>query len=541
MATHTRVSRKHLLLAIGSSFLLGVAVTVLLRIAYPHGFIAPDTREYWQVALSLKNPSMGLMDQVRGPGLGLLMLIAAQTAEPGGFILVCNALLLSLGLALTAWVATLLLQSARAGFFCALLLLCVDILVGEPFFYTTFVLSDSAAAGLLFAGLLLVMGGWIHSSKWLMFAGCVLLGLSEIVRSMFLIPFFGTIGILLIFWSAKKPRSWLWLLSCLCGLLLPIMGWNVRNAVIFGKAEPNFYVHMHLLTQAEKLWGPQDIIFPDPEVNAAFWKMLETGVLPPEYKGPPIFPSTYSPWNMVLPFISSQVPLYKSEGWKTGTEAIRAEYQRQFLDICKSISIRTILHHPRRYVLHVLQFFVLQFHHEESNYLLESALPSSRHAYERIANDRVIDPALKKIFMGGTPWVVSDWSQRAAAVLYLLMIGLRMPLPYYEQIFFTLSHASLVFGCLLVWSGRTRRFVQMEEDGRLAGIVLIVLYATAAVHYLAIALMTAVVDSRYGTPGVYPLRLSILLTLFILLPALWRRIRLSFFVSRPHPQMLPMP
>lgn len=514
-------------MAIGGSFLVGIAAVFLLWAAYPHGLIAPDTLGYNELASSLVSSVPLAVDKVRMPGLSVVILFAKLTPFPGAFILWFNGLLFSLCATTIAWIGTVLFKKPHYGFFLGTLFVFCEVLLGEPFFYTAFTLTDIAAASLLFCGILFVYGGWMRASGAIILLGFVFLGISEVFRSMLLIPFFGSV---ILIWMyavrTKKNLSAAWIGGFFLALVLPFFLWSVRNALIFKEVDANPYIAIHLLTHAARLWEPGDILFDDPTVNADFHTAMRTQTLVPPYDGPKIFGVPYVEWGVITGFLGSQMPSYLQKNHPTDAKAMTAMYQKEFSAISQKIAIRTILNHPGKYLLHIAPLYWAMFRHNNSGYLLNFAAEDSRATYRRIWNDDHILRSLTTQLLGTAPWELPSASIRASAFLYSAMIGIRTPIPHSTFIFYFLSHLTAIFGILLCRSTRVISFLKLsKEEGLQKGMLLLFLCAVAFVHFISIAFMTVLEDSRYATPGIFPLHFAILLSFCILVDATIKHIR----------------
>jgi 4-amino-4-deoxy-L-arabinose transferase-like glycosyltransferase len=496
--------------AILGAFLLGMLAVFLLFLAYPYGLIAPDTQQYLTIGQTLFHPTEQIGDTTRGPALPIILRMATLTPFPGAIIVWVNGLLFALCIALTAWMGCLLFKKAYLGFLLAAFLLLVELCINQPFFYSAFALTDAPAAFLLFAGTLFALGGWMTSSNRILFLGFLCLGLSETFRPMLLIPFFWGIGGLWIYLHRhKKALLRRWMIASLAVLIVPICVWNLRNSIVYKKITPNPYIGGHLMTHAIPLWTDDE-----PVVNTAFHTALRTSVIPPEYQGPPLFGHLSGKWNVIYTFVASQVPLVKEHGWHPD---IYPEdlYEKQFLAIFSHIAIHTIERHPLGYLSSINDKYVSMYDYAIPNYLQDFMHASSVQTYAEMWADPTTPKALKNLFLAQQQTASMTVSSAASGFLYRLSLAIRYRTFFagFDPVFFFLVHVSAVCGCLLFFSKKFREKLSLQKaEGQAIGILMVLLFLTAALFYLAIAFLTLLQDTRYSTPGMMPLHLLLLLT-----------------------------
>jgi hypothetical protein len=483
-------------------FILGIAATCILWLAFPYGLLAPDSDGYRQIGEHLFNPVSPLADFSRTPALPIAMRIAEFLPRPNAWILWMNGTFFALMLAITAWTGTLLFGTAKRGILFACVLLIIQFFVPVPWFYDAFALTDGTAASLLCGGILCAWNAYQTKSRKAWMIAYAMLGLSEVFRSMTITPVIGSmIALSMLLPYFGKWISWKAILVSILLITGPIALWDTRNILVYQRWEPNPFATQHLLRHAQNLWDDDDVIFDDPKVNAAFHQAIKTNEPVPPYNGPNILSIETAPWKGIVPLAVSQTAVFKEHGAECAT-TYAEECILQTSRVFSAMAKHTFALHPAGYVSQVFEKYRALFNQLEISFPVTFLQPDSRTSYVRM--QKILNPVLiQKMFKNDRPWELPPISRWTATALYnIAFVFQYSEYMYGNQIMFYVMHACFAISILLCFFKKQKRVGQL----------MILLFGSAALSYFTIGAVTYVNDPRFASPGILQLDIILILT-----------------------------
>lgn len=493
-------------------FVISLLSCAILFLGFPYAVIHQDTGSYWDLYHSFHFWSANNNDWARTPVYSGIIAIAFLFPQPALFILWCNAVFFALGITGIAWMTTALFHSKKAGAFCAIIVLCMEIFFLHSFTYTLLILTDPLYADLVLIGSMLILGGWLRHRTIPLWIGFFCLGIAALLRPVGICLFPVWIGFLIFLWMYERKKRDSFSSGRSFGiaiilLLLPTLLWTTRNGIVYGHARVSAFGGRNLLPHVLSLVQDDDVLFPDAEENRAFIDYLHTfgqtfGTDEDIYRwgGSDNMP------NMFTRFLPLTPVYAEKKGVIMGMDYAQAMFEMDALTT--HLAIRIIALHPIAYlqlVAHHL-FLILKepiytlADDPHAWYLMRMRPPLPQDTVQSFyPPDGAIDA------LDGNR-IVSGWMTHTLQSPFITMLrtGIFMILPFVYDVLVLLSLFFLWYP-LRVFSTSSFAF-------RPALIVLLCLLFTALSHYL----LTAMVEGgneRYALPGEIGLHLCVLLSI----------------------------
>lgn len=330
------MTRLRTLLTILFPTLLGVFAILLFWRYYSAPIIFPDTFGY--LAGAAPDPARSIAG-TRTPVYGWLMLQAFHVGIPALIVWVQQALWLSC-IATGTWLVLTLTESWWRAIGAGAALIGADILTMHMLPSTWFFLTDASAALCTTLGLFLVLIGAVKKNSRILWLGAGCIGLSNIIRPLFVGMIVGSLAIVgtsRIIKHSLLSRSVIIAMMC---VWLPTIGLCTYNWFQFGFFSTSSVSGRYVMTYTLALLQPGDKVFDDEKLNAALHETVRTGSVPEAYRGIDAYDIGLGKhWHELS-------ELYGSLAHDDNVAVMRFKVKK----LSTSIMLRNVWQHPNAYV-----------------------------------------------------------------------------------------------------------------------------------------------------------------------------------------------
>lgn len=280
------IDKRNLFFPLLAVFVLVEVLGYLLTVAYPYGFNNVETSSWWLIAENFKLFAPNADDWWRTIPAGAVLKASLLFPNPSIAVFWFHNTLFAINMALLFLLSYGLFRKTGVALALALCTILVEVLSAHTFYFGLQMKADPLYANLLTMGTQLALISYVFRSYRVALVAYAILGLTAFTKSVGIaaFPVFLPVAILLcarIFGlPAMVPLRQLhlrllqpvfWRTVILLALLsMPVFMWQVRNLVIYGRAEVSAFRGMFMLCKTMPLMRDTDRVLDDPQLNREF-------------------------------------------------------------------------------------------------------------------------------------------------------------------------------------------------------------------------------------------------------------------------------
>ena len=517
----------------------------LLSLAFPYGFGSVETIPFEDLARHFQLFGPNAIDWYRTVPYGLILIWSWSFPNPSivSYWICTLGFSLSIGL---VYILGLCLFSSRAlAAMMAATALIFEITCMHVFFYDLRLCAEPMIAVLVQTGTLASLIGWLSRRASVFLVGYGLLGMAALFKPEAMSLFFVWLP-----FAIALRRHWngkIWMRNAIVGasivlLLGPVAVWSLRNFILYGYPKTSACGGLHFMQSVMPLVENQDVLFDDPVVNKQFISTLRTFNKAHEVVCRRTVPNPQRCWALEVYLWASRA----SRADPPGPLDVLAQVVMGDGKVClhdldsnsalmfkveseaMRVGMRIISQHPLAYLRQVLGEYT------------DLWTPTSWWTFDY--EQYYADPrAAYSSYYAGI-WDMFDYypgrgkpdGSKSNAYVGLMFGRLNESVPLGLIVACLIAAQAVLaplmfFGAVvcLMLSQRKGSILYQSEKAFRVSVILILLYAAQAAHFLLIGLVH-VQRGRYGMIGDMGVHLMYIIALVALAPELVRRLKIPF-------------